>query len=107
MKKREIGFLCLIMFSLHEVLYQFVRLQVSLNEVLFFFKGGDLLSVKLHCPNGSPITAEVVDNDDGTYTASFTPVSRGDHQITIYARGKPIQGNPFDLQACLLRFFVS
>ncbi|XP_067045260.1 tripartite motif-containing protein 2-like isoform X1 [Acropora muricata] len=60
--------------------------------------GGDLLSVKLHCPNGSPVTAEVVDNDDGTYTASFTPVSRGDHQITIYARGKPIQGNPFDLQ---------
>ena len=38
MKKREIGFLCLIMFSLHEVLYQFVRLQVSLNEVLFFLK---------------------------------------------------------------------
>lgn len=65
------------------------------------------MSVKLHCPNGSPITAEVVDNDDGTYTASFNPVSRGDHQITIYARGKPIQGNPFDLQACLLRFFVS
>lgn len=60
--------------------------------------GGDFVSVKLHRPNGSPITAEVEDNNDGTYTASFTPVSRGDHQITIYARGKPIQGSPFDLQ---------
>ena len=60
------------------------------------------MSVKLHRPNGSPITAEVEDNNDGTYTASFTPVSRGDHQITIYARGKPIQGSPFDLQVCLL-----
>ena len=56
------------------------------------------MSVKLHCPNGLPITAEVKDNIDGTYTASFTPVSRGDHQITIHARGKPIQGSPFDLQ---------
>ena len=62
------------------------------------FIGGDLVSVKLHCPNGSPITAEVEDNDDGTYTASFTPVSKGDHQITVHARGKPIQGSSFDLQ---------
>ena len=54
--------------------------------------------VRLHCPNGSPITAEVEDNEDGTYIASFTPVSKGDHQITVHARGKPIQGSPFDLQ---------
>lgn len=60
--------------------------------------GGDLVSVKLHCPNGSPITADVEDNDDGTYTASFTPVSKGDHQITVHVRGKPIQGSSFDLQ---------
>ncbi|KAM7443236.1 hypothetical protein ABFA07_007890 [Porites harrisoni] len=60
--------------------------------------GGDLLSVKLHCPNGSPITAVVEDNSDGTYTASFKPVSKGEHQITIHARGKSIQGSPFDLQ---------
>lgn len=56
------------------------------------------MSVKLHCPNGSPITADVEDNDDGTYSASFTPVSKGDHQITVHVRGKPIQGSSFDLQ---------
>lgn len=56
------------------------------------------MSVKLHCPNGSPITADVEDNDDGTYTTSFTPVSKGDHQITVHVRGKPIQGSSFDLQ---------
>lgn len=60
--------------------------------------GGDQVSVKLHCPNGPPITADVDDNDDGTYTASFTPVSKGDHQITVHIRGKPIQGSSFDLQ---------
>ena len=62
------------------------------------------MSVKLHCPNGSPITADVEDNDDGTYTASFTPVSKGDHQITVHVRGKPIQGSSFDLQVwqCLM-----
>ncbi|KAL9955084.1 hypothetical protein ACROYT_G036359 [Oculina patagonica] len=60
--------------------------------------GGDLVSVKLHRPNGSPITADLEDNDDGTYTASFTPVSKGDHQITVHVRGKPIQGSSFDLQ---------
>ena len=67
----------------------------------FPFVGGDLLSVKLHRPNGPPITAVVEDNNDGTYTASFTPVSKGDHQITVHARGKSIQGSPFDLQVCL------
>ena len=56
------------------------------------------MSVKLHCPNGSPITADIEDNDNGTYTASFTPVSKGDHQITVHVRGKPIQGSSFDLQ---------
>ena len=56
------------------------------------------MSVKLHCPNGPPITADVDDNDDGTYMASFTPVSKGDHQITVHIRGKPIQGSSFDLQ---------
>ena len=63
-----------------------------------FSVGGDLVSVKLHCPNGSPITADIEDNDNGTYTASFTPVSKGDHQITVHVRGKPIQGSSFDLQ---------
>ena len=72
----------------------------------FLFVGGDLLSVKLHCPNGPPITAVVEDNSDGTYTASFTPVSKGDHQITVHAREKSIQGSPFDLQVCLVLGFV-
>ena len=62
--------------------------------------GGDEVSVKLHCPNGPPITADVDDNDDGTYTASFTPIFKGDHQITVHIRGKPIQGSSFDLQVC-------
>lgn len=56
------------------------------------------MSVKLHCPNGPPITADVEDNDDGTYTVSYTPVSKGDHQITVHVRSKPIQGSSFDLQ---------
>ena len=64
------------------------------------------MSVKLHCPNGSPITADIEDNDNGTYTASFTPVSKGDHQITVHVRGKPIQGSSFDLQVWPC-FFVS
>ena len=56
------------------------------------------MSVKLHCPNGIPLTAEVVDNEDGTYTASYTPTLKGDHQITVHVRGKPIQASPYDLQ---------
>ena len=54
--------------------------------------------MELHSPDGSSLTTEVEDNKDGTYTASFTPDSKGDHQITVHIRGKPIQGNPFDLQ---------
>ena len=65
------------------------------------------MSVKLHCPNGSPITADVEDNGDGTYTASFTPVSKGDHQITVHVRGKPIQGSSFDLQVWPCFMFLS
>ena len=56
------------------------------------------MSVKLHGPNGIPLTACVVDNEDGTYTATYTPVVKGDHQITVHVRGKPIQDSPYDLQ---------
>lgn len=46
--------------------------------------------------------ADVEDNDDGTYTASFTPSMKGDFQVNVTLRGKHIQGSPFDLQVSKL-----
>lgn len=60
--------------------------------------GGDPVDVKLYCPNGSPLTADIEDNQDGTYTASYTPNIKGDHQITVHIRSKPIHASPYDLQ---------
>ena len=82
---------------------------VLCDNTLFgsFMLGGDLVSVKLHCPNGSPMTADVEDNDDGTYSATFIPVTKGDHQITVHVRGKPIQGSPFDLQVWKTIFYLA
>ena len=44
------------------------------------------------------ITADITDNDDGTYTITYKPITKGDHTISVYVREKPIYGSPFNVQ---------
>lgn len=41
--------------------------------------------------------AYVIDNEDGTYTVSYQPIVRGNHQITIAMRSININGSPFSV----------
>ena len=44
-----------------------------------------------------PITAKVVDNEDGTYIASFTPQWKGEHQLSVTVDSMHIKGSPFPI----------
>ena len=41
--------------------------------------------------------AYVIDNEDGTYTVSYQPIVRGNHQITVTMRNININGSPFSV----------
>lgn len=40
-------------------------------------RGGDHIKAKLIGPSGTEVPAEVVDNKDGTYDATYAPIEQG------------------------------
>jgi len=61
------------------------------NKVL---TGGNLIVVTVTGKNPTgPLTA--TDHGDGTYTASYTPTTKGRDEISITLDGSPISGSPF------------
>ena len=61
--------------------------------------GGERVEVTL-CLMGTDdpaLTAEVLDNKDGTYVASFTPQKVGEHKLSITIQSQHIKGSPFPL----------
>lgn len=59
--------------------------------------GGDPLTAELKSSTKGDAAApvDVQDNDDGTYTLSFTPISVGEHQLMIKIFDRPIKDSPF------------
>ena len=43
------------------------------------------------------LIAYVIDNEDGTFTVSYQPIVRGNHQIKITMRNININGSPFSV----------
>ncbi|CAL8472041.1 g11583 [Coccomyxa elongata] len=41
------------------------------------------------------VTATVKDNNDGTYTATYSVAARGDYELSVEVNGSPIGGSPF------------
>jgi hypothetical protein len=57
--------------------------------------GGEAVVVTVTGKNPTgPITA--TDGGDGTYTASYTPVEKGNDKVEITMNGTPISGSPFN-----------
>ena len=52
-------------------------------------------------------TAEVLDNKDGTYVASFTPQKVGEHKLSITIQSQHIKGSPFPLYVRQERNYTS
>lgn len=53
-------------------------------------KGGEHFDVKVTDPNGKPIDAYIRDNQDGTYTTVFVPITPGKHEVQLELDDKKI-----------------
>lgn len=57
--------------------------------------GGDPVEIKIVDPHGSVRFTDVMDNEDGTYAASFSFFTNGNHKIHINIFSRPIKDSPF------------
>jgi len=59
--------------------------------------GGDKFDINIKPPatKADPIHPLIVDNNDGTYTVTYTPLDVGRHTITVQLKGKNISGSPY------------
>ena len=64
-----------------------------------FPTGGERVEVTLSLmgTDDPALTAEVLNNKDGTYVASFTPQKVGEHKLSITIDSQHIKGSPFPL----------
>lgn len=46
-------------------------------------------------PDAEPIAAEVVDNGDGSYTATYTVPAKGSYELSVEVNGEPVGNSPF------------
>jgi len=51
-------------------------------------QGGHPVEVEVSDKDGNPVPSKVVDNHDGTYTASYQPNEAGDHRVDVLLRTK-------------------
>jgi filamin len=56
--------------------------------------GGDEFTVSID-NNGSPVHHEFHDNNNGTYSVSYTPTSVGNYTIKVNLKSDPIKDSPF------------
>ena len=57
--------------------------------------GGSQVSVKLNSSTGEVTSAQVRDNNDGSYTASCVPQIPGEMTLFVYVTGEKIKENPY------------
>ena len=62
-----------------------------------FEYGGENVSGELQLMGADrpPLKGNMVDNEDGTYSVSFTPQDVGEHKLSVTICNKPIRGSPF------------
>ena len=59
--------------------------------------GGSEISVQLECNTGEVRSAQVRDNNDGSYMASFVAQQVGEVKLSVSINGQQIKGNPYSL----------
>ena len=59
--------------------------------------GGSEVSVQLECNTGEVRSAQVRDNNDGSYMASFVAQQVGEVKLLVSINGQQIKGNPYSL----------
>src|SRR5690606_13423722 len=51
--------------------------------------------VSVTTPDGENIDANLTANDDGSFSATYTPMSPGSYLVSVQYNGKDIKGSPF------------
>jgi filamin len=57
-------------------------------------KGGDPFEVQVQGPKGE-VPAKVVDNDDGTYTVTYSPQDHGKHTVYVTLKNNAVAKSPY------------
>ena len=57
--------------------------------------GDDPLEVVMYTDTGEELLSEAEDNENGTYTVTFTPVTPGNHRLSVTIFDRPIRDSPF------------
>ena len=63
-----------------------------------YHKGGSEVAVYAQSSRGDVTPAEVVDNKDGSYSASFVANQVGEVNLSISIKGQQIKGSPFNVK---------
>ena len=65
--------------------------------------GGSEVSVQLECNTGEVRSAQVKDNNDGSYMASLVALQVGEAKLSVSINGQQIKGSPYSLvvQQCV------
>lgn len=62
-------------------------------------EGGEDVTVRVQATGvgaaSQYIAVETTDNNDGTYTAIYTPPAKGNYLVSVEVNGLPVAGSPF------------
>jgi filamin len=62
-------------------------------------EGGLPLAVSVTGPHGESLPVKKIDNNDGTFSVSYTPLDEGNHHISLNLNGKPVAKSPYEITA--------
>jgi len=60
--------------------------------------GGDPVVANMSNNTGDILPADLIDNNNGTYTLMFTPKTTGPHRLSVYIFDRPIKDSPFSIE---------
>ncbi|KAG5451194.1 Filamin-A [Clonorchis sinensis] len=74
----------------------YVKFTVDTSEIDKVGEG--VISAILTAPDGERLACQTTNNNDGTYTCSYTPLEEGAHQIDVSYEGVQVPGSPFNIR---------
>jgi len=83
-------FFFLIEKHLYAELYERIGIAVDTQN-----SGDGALTAKTRGPRGNQCATEVDQEEEGSYTVSFTPNEIGEYRTNVYWNNNEIQGSPF------------
>ena len=68
--------------------------------------GDGSLTAKTRGPHGNQVSTDVDEEEEGSYTVSFTPQEIGEYKTNVFWNEKEIQGSPFVVWVSVCRIIL-